>query len=356
MKINLWASSGFAAIMATVSVGAIAEAGTIRHDRYDWQYTNLANSFSSVGMINYNGQFSCSGTLINSSWVLTAGHCVADFERGFFPRSLGFSIGGRRYTTTNLVPYHGWLSTQGSFDAGYDIALMRLSSPVRNVTPSNLYRNRNERGQVTTYVGFGSTGTGYTGDIYRGGRKRAGNNVIDGYGGWYGSILYTDFDNPEWPYGNRMGSPYALNLEYTSAPGDSGGGLFLNGLLAGVVSGGDGGSRYGEVAVNTRVSSFASWIDRVISSSGRSNNRVAIPPSGSSASQGRGRAEIGDSLPLDEDFYPIEGSDEGFEIAEYDLFEEDLEIEKVPEPSTIIGLLSTVAILQMVRRRKQLAN
>jgi len=71
-------------VIASLLVAAIsvpASAGIIRHDTPDSWYTGLATdpAFNGVGLIfaeNADTPYSCSGTVINKNWVLTAGHCV----------------------------------------------------------------------------------------------------------------------------------------------------------------------------------------------------------------------------------------------------------------------------------------
>ncbi len=98
-------------------------------------------------------------------------------------------------------------------------------------------------------------------------------NSVDGFFGGTTipqSVLATDFDNPNDPFGdNFSGSPFAQNLEGNVAPGDSGGALFIGGQLAGVISflgsvDGNGNADYGDVSGYTRVSTFNTWIDEQI--------------------------------------------------------------------------------------------
>jgi secreted trypsin-like serine protease len=122
-------------------------------------------------------------------------------------------------------------------------------------------------------VGFGRTGFGTTGsNVSSGGIKFAAQNVIDAYGSVLGisnAILITDFDNPATTLTNRTGSG-ALPYEGLTAQGDSGGGLFINNVLAGITSFGrapyDGNinSSYGDLAGFTRVASHISWINNVL--------------------------------------------------------------------------------------------
>ena len=83
------------AVVIIVCVALPALAGTIRHDREDAQYLDLASEYPSVGQIVGRGMwegppgvsrkysFFASGTLIAPDWVLTAAHVVADHPVGW---------------------------------------------------------------------------------------------------------------------------------------------------------------------------------------------------------------------------------------------------------------------------------
>lgn len=244
-------------------------AGTIRHDRSDSLYLGLgaAPVYASVGQIvgktpSYG--FYASGTLISPDWVLTAAHVVDEAT------SLTLKIGGESYAASQWVYHSKW---NGDLTAGYDIALVKLgSSP--GITPATRYTGSDELGAVGTSVGFGMTGTGLTGATTFDREKRAGQNVIDRfYSPRNKRIFLSDFDNPLDSGDNWFGSSTPLDLEYLIAPGDSGGGVFIDlgsgPLLAGVHSFGmarDGvvDSDYGDASGHTRVSVFNSWIDSIL--------------------------------------------------------------------------------------------
>lgn len=279
--------TAFAALMACASTeaGLVDPLATLtrRHDdtdqlpndpQSDAAYVALAASFPSVGLLN-----GASGTLIAPDWVLTAAHVV----NAGSPAANSFTIGGQTYTGSSVAVAPGW---NGSLFAGNDIAVLRLSSPVTNVSPVGYNASGGEVGRVGTFAGFGLTGTGLTGPTGGGGTKRAGRNMLDVTADAFNEpttppaqtfsdrILATDFDTPDVtsPDATRdynIGSYTPLDLEFNAAGGDSGGGLFIDfgagWLLAGVATftahaDGTQNSDYGDFSGFTRTSSWASWI------------------------------------------------------------------------------------------------
>jgi hypothetical protein len=258
-----------ACLILACALPTLSQAGTIRDDRDPQLYLSLAAEpqFASVGRIdarNAGGSLIGSGTLIAPQFVLTAAHVVDHLS------SLQFSLGGTSYTAANWIANPNW---NGNLTTGYDLAVVELSASVSGIAPAVRYDASNELNALGTFVGFGRTGTGLSGATSFDGQARAGTNVLDGFYDNNPRILTADFDNPHSGLVNSQGSAVPTNLEYMIAPGDSGGGLFIDTasgfMLAGVNSfaaafDGKVDSNYGDVSGDIRVSLFNGWIDQAI--------------------------------------------------------------------------------------------
>jgi hypothetical protein len=268
-----------AALVSLLLVGGIfharAAASVIRHDVADAAYQSLGSDpdYDSVGRITYGSNSgSGSGVLVGQNWYLTAAHNVYASYLANTPGDVQFTVGSNTYLADEIFVHPGYVS--GSSTNGNDLALVRISANVSNVTPADIYTGGGEIGQVGTFVGFGRTGTGLTGSTVSTSVKRGGTNVLDVTANtfaptWSSNLTLSDFDNPNSAAYSTWGSTTPTALEMQVAVGDSGGGVFvdfgsgpvLSGISTFVLLNGDSiENGYGDGMAATRLSGHAEWI------------------------------------------------------------------------------------------------
>ena len=166
-----------------------------------------------------NGSFTCSGTIISANYVLTARHCVSG--------TMSVRVGSVNRTSGGVT------RTVASSASRYDLALLRLSSPVTTsyMPLSSAYPPVGSTNSIygwgmTCYSGCSASTTLKTATV-----SVTSTNQTDAYGGR--AIGSTRVNGNAWR-------------------GDSGGPQVYNGAQVGVASTADGTSRqyYGSVAYN----------------------------------------------------------------------------------------------------------
>lgn len=299
-----------AAACALLAAAETADAGVIRDDVADSFYTALAgqSQFDSVGLITYttsSGGFLCSGTLVASGWVLTAAHCADD------PTTSNMTFTTQTDTVVSAHATYLPDTWVGDPIDGNDIALVQLSEAVTGIDPALIwapdppYLDTVPFFQSVTFVGYGTTGDGLTGATQPAGTLRAGENAIDGYipGFDDGMVLVSDFDNPNDPLDSLLGSEIPLDLEYSVAPGDSGGGVFYEALddvwaLLGVNSfildpfGGLADADYGDWMGYTYIAPHWDWMVETIAAAPVTDSQVQVPEPASMLLFGTGLAGL----------------------------------------------------------------
>lgn len=197
------------------------------------------------------------GMLIHPRWVLSAAHVAVELST-----EKTIEIVDDTYTIENILLHPNFRNYSATEMAENDIALIQLNRSVDSVVPLPLYTQKDEVGQVVTFVGRGDYGNGLIGPDQVDGKMRMATNRIETADDQW---LIFEFDAP----------PNGTELEGISGPGDSGGPALIKTeegwAIAGISSGQDhdslqkvGEGRYGAREYYTRVSFQLDWIVSVI--------------------------------------------------------------------------------------------
>jgi secreted trypsin-like serine protease len=226
--------------------------GTIRPDTSDEKYIEYGKKFHCIGRIcgkyKSGDNYCASAVAIKPNWVLTAAHVVKDSETCFV------TIEDKKIEIKKVI----WHKDFEEKEFGLaDIALGYSEDTSDLDFYPNLYSDEGEVGKVCSMAGYGLTGTFNTGIHFSDNKRRAGSNVIDKVD--RDLLICTPSKNNE-----RM-----TELEFLIGSGDSGGGLFLDGKLAGINScvlaiDKKPNSTYSDESGHTRVSKYIDWINSTI--------------------------------------------------------------------------------------------
>jgi V8-like Glu-specific endopeptidase len=242
---------------------------------------NGAGFSSVVSLTSSGGSQWCTGTMISTTAILTAQHCLAGIAGG----NVQLTTGSGAVLESKAIS--GAFTLQGDSNAadyldGTDIAVVTIASAFATpVTAMRMLSSTSIVGRTATLVGYGRSGVGSTGPTVNDAKRRGAQNVIDHYGEALdmiptgncalpnpgvvtpyqtANIFSVDFDNPAGTSNSLCGSnvgsdPTMLTEEGSTAAGDSGGPLLIYDatldeyLIAGVLSGGSSaGSMYGDLS------------------------------------------------------------------------------------------------------------
>jgi len=233
-------------VLIVVLVNKIC-AGTIDPNTPDSKYIEYGSKFNHVvKLCCFDGKgLSCgSAVVIDPHWVVTAAHVVENCQ------TWTITANDKEYKLSKMILNPNYKTDNFGYD---DIALGYSENAINFDFYPKLYESNDEVGKICSLAGWGLTGTFYTGIERSDNKRRGGSNFVDGI---ERNVL--------------MCSPSKRNekyteLEYLIGSGDSGGGLFINGKLAGIHSSvvavdGKPNSTYRDESCHTRVSKYVSWI------------------------------------------------------------------------------------------------
>lgn len=232
-----------------IFISGIIYAGTIDPKVSDQKYIEYGTKHQCVikllGHMNddKNTPYVASCVIISPYYALTAAHVV----HGTISQ---YVVHNGVANTSLLTAIHSDFNPD---KMGYnDIAILRLNRPIQLDFYPKLYTDKDEKDQICSISGFGTTGTLSAGYDRKkdDGKKRAGSNIVASLEKHLLICSSTD---------------QATSLEFLICPGDSGGGLFIKNKLAGINScvlaeDRKTDSNYGDVSGHTRISIFADWI------------------------------------------------------------------------------------------------
>jgi hypothetical protein len=231
----------------------VAAAGTRDPETPDSKYVSYGEKFECIGKLcgKYkNGTNYCaSAVAIKPRWIVTAAHVVQNSEICFV------TIKDKKILVKKI-------NYPKEFEEGkfghYDIAIGNCDEDMGLDFYPVLYENKDEVGKICSMSGYGITGTFHTGTKISDNKKRAGSNYIE----------HIDRDLLVCSASRRREKSFT-ELEFIIGSGDSGGGLFIDGKLAGInscvlASDKSPDSTYGDESGHTRISKYLDWINENI--------------------------------------------------------------------------------------------
>ena len=232
---------------------ALSSAGTIDPSIPDQKYKEYGSKFESV--VEISGLCRCkerpephifmaSAVVIKPHWVLTAAHVVEKAE------DVVVKVGKKEYKISKILVNEDFEQSKIGFN---DIALCYSEELIEISFYPEMYDKQDEVQKVVCMSGWGMTGNFSTGATNSDGHRRAGSNIVDRI---ERNCLICSVEG-----GNKT------TLEFMIASGDSGGGLFLDGKLAGINSfvsaaDKDPNSSLGDECGHTRVCLYKEWIEK----------------------------------------------------------------------------------------------
>ncbi|EAW35545.1 trypsin-like serine protease [Lyngbya sp. PCC 8106] len=284
--------------------------------------------FDGVVAWGMNGEIDCTGSLLYTGrHILTVAHCFNNIDDtpNLNPNPSDYTVfldlptGRISIPAKQIFVHPNWRS---DYDNNSDIAIIELSqtAPIE-ADRYQIYTQFNEVGQVFEKVGYGTSGTGWTGENFNDVNliKRKGKNRYDAFSDIFnddpqsnivlGSQLAYDFDSGSF-FNDAFGVEYGivdLGLGFEEvgiSGGDSGAPAFIDGKIAGLSSFGqspfdptvdvtnENDTSFGEFFSDTRVSVYSTWIEETIALSNSEEDLIQGSPESDLLNGNQGNDQI----------------------------------------------------------------
>ncbi|MDY7021784.1 MAG: trypsin-like serine protease [Cyanobacteriota bacterium] len=284
--------------------------------------------FDGVVAWGMNGEIDCTGSLLYTGrHILTVAHCFNNLndtpnrnpDPSFYTVFFDLPTGRISIPAKDVFVHPNW---DGDYDNNWDIAIIELShSAPLEADRYQIYTGFNEVGQVFEKVGYGVSGTGWTGENFDDDIlvKRKGKNRYDADSSIFNddplsnilpeTQLAYDFDNGLFE-NDAFGVEYGVidlglgSEEIGISSADSGAPAFIDGKIAGLSSFGqspfdptidvtdENDTSFGEFFSDTRVAKYATWIEETIALSNSEGNLIQGSPLNDSLNGNQGNDTI----------------------------------------------------------------
>jgi len=242
------------ASLMVVLATSFSYSGTIDPSVPDSKYVEYGKKFVHVaklkGICNCKKrerehEFHASAVIISPHWAVTAAHVVSTAD------DMVIVVGDKEYKVDKIIIHKDFEEEKVGHN---DIALCHSEEDFGMDFYPEMYKGNDEAGKVVAMCGYGVTGTFSAGASRSDELKRAGSNIVERT---ERNCLVC----------NNTGRK--TELEFMIASGDSGGGLFIDGKLAGINSfvmtnDGKPNSDYGDECAHTRISLYLDWMKDIM--------------------------------------------------------------------------------------------